>query len=110
MLSRKRTRRRSCMRPWSMASEPRCASERKYTFFIPSVFRVLSVTSIAWGHSVPRRASRVAGRRGPQSVEAQFHPGLFGHHALVPYGLEHEVHRCVAHTVDGVDLLPDVFK
>ena len=34
ILSRKFTKRRSCVRPCAMAREPKCASERKYTFFI----------------------------------------------------------------------------
>ena len=38
MLSRKRTSLRSCILPCGIAHEPRCASERKYTFFISDSF------------------------------------------------------------------------
>ena len=43
-------------------------------------------------------------------LETQFDTRLLGHHALVPYGLEHEVHVGRMHIVERIYLLAHVLK
>ena len=67
-----------------MAREPKCASERKYTFFIYALLRC-------------------------QLEKAQFQLGLFAHHVLVPFGLKHQVDGGGGHAVYRFYLLADIF-
>ena len=89
-MSRKLTRRRSCVRPCSMAREPRCASERKYTFFITVLF-LLNYKLLIANYRNPNFSSD------------------FAHHVLVPFRFEHQIDGGCRYTVNAFHLPAHVF-